>query len=164
MRTFGTALALAVSASLALAGEAGPVTVIDGDTIEVGGRSVELWGIDAPEMGQLCRYGDTESDCGVLARAALLDLVAGARVDCQRVAYVVEGEGAVYVTCRADGYDLAEGMAYTGWALADQTRTDRYLRWQRDAEAKRRGLWRFEFVPPEAWRAGTRLGPAGTRR
>src|SRR5215218_3460822 len=39
----------------------GLATVIDGDTLEIGGRHVRLFGIDAPETGQTCTRPDGRS-------------------------------------------------------------------------------------------------------
>jgi endonuclease YncB( thermonuclease family) len=39
---------------------AGRASVIDGDTIEVHGTRIRLWGIDAPESTQPCRGDDSE--------------------------------------------------------------------------------------------------------
>jgi endonuclease YncB( thermonuclease family) len=39
---------------------AGQASVIDGDTLEIHGTRIRLWGIDAPETDQLCRNEDSE--------------------------------------------------------------------------------------------------------
>jgi endonuclease YncB( thermonuclease family) len=33
----------------------GQASIIDGDTLEIHGTRIRLWGIDAPESNQLCR-------------------------------------------------------------------------------------------------------------
>jgi endonuclease YncB( thermonuclease family) len=38
---------------------AGQASVIDGDTLEIHGGRIRLWGIDAPESSQLCRGEDS---------------------------------------------------------------------------------------------------------
>lgn len=44
---------------------AGRASVVDGDTIEIHGTRVRLWGVDAPESDQLCRGDDSEDyRCG----------------------------------------------------------------------------------------------------
>ena len=37
----------------------GQASIIDGDTLEIHGTRIRLWGIDAPESGQLCRDQDS---------------------------------------------------------------------------------------------------------
>jgi endonuclease YncB( thermonuclease family) len=37
----------------------GQANVLDGDTLEIHGTPVRLWGIDAPESGQTCRGDDS---------------------------------------------------------------------------------------------------------
>jgi endonuclease YncB( thermonuclease family) len=44
---------------------AGQASVIDGDTLEIHGTRIRLWGIDAPESSQLCRGEDSlQYRCG----------------------------------------------------------------------------------------------------
>ncbi len=163
--TLCLALALAAGplAPSALAQVTGPPRVIDGDTIEVAGRVIRLYGIDAPELGQVCRIGERAYDCGKIARTALLDLTAGITLRCKLASPNPEdGLNGRIGHCRADGYDLSEGMAYTGWALALRPVSDRYVAFEEQARTAGRGLWKGPFIAPWDWRAGVRLPPAGT--
>jgi endonuclease YncB( thermonuclease family) len=143
----------------ALAEVTGPPKVIDGDTIEVAGTAFRLYGVDAPEFGQTCRIGEHVYDCGQIARTALLDLTAGVTVTCKLATASPEDSRADGWVghCSADGYDLSEGMAYTGWALALRQVSARYVAFEDRARAARRGLWKGPFVAPWDWRAGVRL-------
>ena len=155
---FAAVTLLAVSCPPALAEVAGPPSVIDGDTVEVQGRVIRLYGIDAPELGQTCRIGARAYDCGRIARTALLDLTAGVTVSCKLApASPEDGADGRIGRCSADGYDLSEGMAYTGWALALRRVSERYVAFEDRARAARRGLWKGQFVAPWDWRAGARL-------
>jgi endonuclease YncB( thermonuclease family) len=47
---------------------AGQASVIDGDTLEIHGTRIRLWGVDAPESSQLCRGEDSlQYRCGTKA-------------------------------------------------------------------------------------------------
>src|SRR5712691_9577761 len=55
---------------------AGQASVIDGDTLEIHGTRIRLWGIDAPESSQLCRNDESElHQCGRTASANRSSLV-----------------------------------------------------------------------------------------
>jgi endonuclease YncB( thermonuclease family) len=62
-------LALLLSCGVALPDDmTGQANIIDGDTLEIHGTRIRLWGIDAPESSQLCRGEDSEQyRCGAQA-------------------------------------------------------------------------------------------------
>ena len=60
----------------------GRATVIDGDTIEIHGRRIRLYGIDAPESAQLCTTGGARYRCGQSAAVALADFIGQRTVIC----------------------------------------------------------------------------------
>jgi hypothetical protein len=56
--TYALLIAATVSASTSTVSTAdvtGQASVIDGNTLEIHGARIRLWGIDAPETDQLCR-------------------------------------------------------------------------------------------------------------
>ena len=144
------ALVAGLGPTAAHAEMAGAPTVIDGETLEVQGTRVRLYGIDAPDLAQTCTIRGRTYDCGNVSRTALMDLVAGVGVRCEprRLAR----DGAMLATCFAGGYDLAEGMVHTGWALASPRSGTKYARIERRAETAKRGLWQGPFLPPWTWR------------
>ena len=116
-----------------------------------------MHGVDAPELGQSCTIKGRPYDCGMVARTALLDLTAGTPVTCRTLEPVGQaGPDGRPGRCTAGGYDLSEGMAYTGWALAERTVTTRYAPNEDDARAARRGLWKGKFEAPWEWRRAAR--------
>jgi endonuclease YncB( thermonuclease family) len=138
--------------AIAAAGAAEPLTsrnfsVIDGNRLEIGGREIRLAGIVAPELGQACLLYGKRRDCGLVARSGLLDLTAGATVTCMPASEV---DGAAAYRCTAGGYDLSEGMVYTGWAVPLEGAPQAYWRVLDGARARPRGFWRGEFVEPWA--------------
>ncbi len=152
---------LATTGHPALVEITGRPKIIDGDTIELQGQAIRLYGIDAPELGQACTIGEQTYDCGMVARTALLDLTAGVAVTCRMLAAEPSVGEAKPGRCFAQGYDLSEGMAYTGWALAQREVSERYLVFEERAQAAGRGLWKGRFVTPWDWRGGARLALQG---
>ena len=140
-------IAFLLLAGPALAEAIGPATVIDGDTLEVAGQRFDLFGIDAPEIGQPCTRNGRELDCGVIARSQLMDITAAATVVCRRLA-----DGTA--RCFSGTYDIGRGMVYAGWALADPEKGAAFRPVERDSRAASRGLWRgVRFEMPWVWRA-----------
>lgn len=136
----------------ALAGPAGQARIIDGDTLDVGGERVRLWGVDAPERDQSCEdAAGRPYACGQQAAAALSDLIAGRAVTCNQ--RDIDHYGRTVAQCSADGEDLAGRLVREGHAL-DYTRYSRgaYLSDELRARREKARMWRGSFTRPEDWR------------
>ncbi len=95
----------------------GPVTVIDGDTIEVAGARIRIHGIDSPERAGTCRDRDGSPwRCGDWATAEMRGLAEGRRVDCTDLGERTHGR--VVARCTLDGQDLAALAIGRGLARA----------------------------------------------
>lgn len=124
---------------------------ITGDKIELAGKQYCLADIDAPEPAQQCTLPNGKSyNCGRIATTALMDLLAGASVQCRPTKKYLNGCAIAY--CKADGFDLSANMVHTGWALAAPKARGRYTTIEGKAKAGKRGLWRGRFVKPWDWR------------
>jgi len=123
----GSSSAASVSSNL---GEA-----VDGNTVILDGRQFRLHGVRAPKPGFKCTIRGSERDCGRIARAALLDLMAGAHIVCESIT-------ASAFRCTADGYDLSQGMVYVGYAVPIAGAPALYRQELKRAQDRRHGLWR----------------------
>lgn len=63
-------------------GTMGRASVIDGDTIEMHGQRIRLYGIDAPESHQACRKDGRPWRCGQQAALMLDKLIIGKIIRC----------------------------------------------------------------------------------
>lgn len=95
-----------LSASVALASDiVGRASVIDGDTLEIHGTRIRLWGINAPESSQLCRNDESlQYRCGAKA-ANDLDALARRPVECSAVS--LDQYGRTVAICSIAGVDVA---------------------------------------------------------
>lgn len=140
-----------VSAESVAMEAAGPARVIDGDTIEVGGTSFRLSGIDAPEMGQPCASNaGAVFDCGEVARRGLEEAVAGREVACQ--AETVDFYRRPIALCTVAGMDLAEHMVVNGYAVPFREYSEAYVIQGDEALAASVGIWSTTFEMPWDYR------------
>jgi endonuclease YncB( thermonuclease family) len=134
----------------------GQASVIDGDTLEIHGTHIRLWGIDAPESSQLCRGEDSlQYRCGAKA-ANGLD-IAGRPVSCIPIS--LDQYRRTVATCSVGGTDLAEWLVGQGLALDwPQYSKGKFDTIQREAEHAGRGMWAGSYVKPWLYRACIRAG------
>jgi endonuclease YncB( thermonuclease family) len=136
----------------------GQASIIDGDTIEIHGQRIRLFGIDAPEHDQFCEAAGTQYRCGQQAALALSDQIASRPVEC--VLRDVDQYGRVVAVCSVAGDDLNAWMVRNGWALAYRHYSTAYVGDEDAAHLAGAGIWRGTFDAPWDWRQGQRQGAA----
>jgi endonuclease YncB( thermonuclease family) len=143
--------------------ETGAVRVGDGDTFRMGGRTIRLAGIDAPELAQTCTNAAAEWPCGREAKEALTRLLATNGLQCEQRA--ADRYRRALSVCRTDAGDVGEAMVRAGLALgARDPRFDEYPAAMAEARGARRGLWQGEHQHPADWRAAHPRQPRQSRR
>ena len=161
------------------------VGVIDGDTVEIDGHAVQLYGIDAPELGQYCeRAGDLWA-CGSEAALFLKNTVQfeGPPVECSPWGEAPADDRSSEImigVCQVGPKVVGLTMVQNGYAAALPDSFPDYKEAEEQARQAKLGIWRGDFVPPWQWREGKgaearssdwvrscnvkgTLGPAGER-
>ena len=159
-------------------------TILDGNTLGLGGKRISLYGIDAPEKDQKCKdERDKQYNCGEEAIEALKMEISGHHIECFQVPEV-RAELIPYVrdydmiaTCyftdeAGDSINLNKRIVEKGWAIAvrrnyqDQFEPmpPHYVPWasdytyyERTAQANQAGIWAGYFIPPVEWKRGQRF-------
>jgi len=129
----------------------GRVSVIDGDTLELRGKRVRLWGIDAPESLQMCSKDGRPWRCGTDAANALSE-----RINNQLVACYDKGldrYNRMLGQCFIGQIDLNGWLVRQGWAFSYRQATNMYTSRESMAKFQRIGIWRDGGVEaPWEWR------------
>lgn len=131
---------------------AGGARAIDGDSLEVDGVEIRLFGIDAPEALQTCQDGaGAQWHCGREAARTLRRLIDTGAVACR--AHEEDAYGRAVARCAAGDMDLGAEMVRLGMAVVLIEGITQYATQVAEARAARRGLWQGSFVEPADWRA-----------
>ena len=150
---------LVISAHDARAEIVGRASVVDGDTIEIGGARIRLHGIDAPESSQLCSIEGKPYRCGQKAALALSDKIGERTVRC--VERGVDRYQRTIAICYVGNEDLDGWLVAEGWALAFRKYSLDYVSQEESARTAARGIWAGAFEAPWDWRAEHRSAAAG---
>jgi len=130
----------------------GAVRVIDGDTFDISGTRVRLFGIDAPEGDQTCL--DTEKRalrCGDWVTGQVRASFEGAQARCSRVD--TDRYGRMVARCRVAGQDVGQTLVASGLAFAYAQYSRDYVETEGAAIREGRGIHAYQLVRPAMFRA-----------
>jgi endonuclease YncB( thermonuclease family) len=158
VRAFISAVLLAISGAAFADELVGQVSIIDGDTIEIHGARVRIFGIDAPESDQLCHDANSHRyRCGQKASIALFDFIDRRSVQCIEVDR--DRYKRAVAVCTVGGMDIADWLVRNGFALDwPQYSKDVYAAAEAEAKREQRGMWTGSFKEPWTYRACRRSG------
>lgn len=128
----------------------GPAKAVDGDSLSVGVIQVRLFGIDAPEFDQKCFDNGTPIACGEMAKAQLQGMIGDGELSCFRE--TTDAYGRMVAVCRIVGVDVGKAMVEAGWATAFRKYSEDYVASEQRAQAKKVGIWAWDFQKPEDYR------------
>lgn len=132
----------------------GRSSVIDGDTIDIQGQRVRIWGIDAPESRQTCEDADhVPYRCGKVAAFALSDWLDKSQPITCEPKYKDRYQRFVAMCYRNDKQDIGLFMVKNGYALDWPSYSKGfYAEVQMSAKQDKRGIWQGAFIEPWKWR------------
>lgn len=129
----------------------GVAKVINGDTIELRGRYLKLFGVAAPISNQTCADSKGRSySCGQEAARWLKSWISGHELECRVIQQ--DGRGNMVGTCNFGQYDVGAALVNAGWGVANIRVTDIYVPYERQAQQNMRGLWQGQFYMPWDWK------------
>lgn len=132
----------------------GVPSIVDGDSIEIHGHRLRLFGIDAVESDQLCRRVNIAWRCGKDAAFALANKINNSPITC--IGTKKDQYDRFLVTCYKNQENLNYWMVSEGWALAYKKYSKKYSDAENEARKNHRGLWSGQFEAPWDWRRNKR--------
>jgi endonuclease YncB( thermonuclease family) len=143
-------------------GWAAGAVVKDGGSLQLGGVTWRLDGIDAPEFDQVCIDEHADSwTCGVEARDQLAKLVGDRQIRCEDLGPDPSYKKRHLGLCTAEGEttSLNQLLVRQGFALNfDPSGKGHFKEDEAGARDNRRGLWKGCFVAPQEFRRGRKDG------
>ncbi|MGI9479611.1 MAG: thermonuclease family protein [Hyphomicrobiaceae bacterium] len=138
---------------------------VTGDTLRIGRRLVQLAGIEAPEISQVCRDRRKRAwRCGQSARRALRRVLGRKRVVCSDV---TKADGGRFrATCQIGKKDVAAEVVRKGYAFAQGALFKTYAEVEAVARDAKRGVWQGKAQRPadfraQRWESASKSAPDG---
>ena len=133
--------------------------VIDGDSLEINGNIIRLFGVDAPEKKQICKKPYFISSffrlqknykCGLLAASQLEKLINNKPVRC--ISERKDRYNRYLSICYLKNKDINSWLVKNGHAIAYKKYSKKYILEEQHAKKKKLGIWQGTFQSPEDWR------------
>lgn len=128
----------------------GAINVIDGETLEIENQRIKLWGVDAPDLGQICKNNDGAGyECGKEAAAALSRWLTELQpVHCQPRGN--DNVGNIIAICyTSTGDDIASWMVRNGYAVDwPKYSNGFYGVSEKQAQSNKSGVWQHNEAAP----------------
>ena len=130
------------------------IQVIDGDTIHIGKLKYRFFGIDAPEIKQICEKDNTKIKCGVIAKSVLKNKIADKIPEC--IVKDKDRYQRLVAECFIGKESLSRFMVREGYAVAYSQYSKDFIEDEKYAKENKLGIWSMNFQIPSEYRKSLR--------
>jgi len=130
------------------------IQVIDGDTIHIGKLKYRFFGIDAPEIKQICEKDNTKIQCGVIAKSVLKNKIADKIPEC--IVKDKDRYQRLVAECFIGKESLSRFMVREGYAVAYSQYSKDFIEDEKYAKQNKLGIWSMNFQMPSEYRKSLR--------
>ena len=130
------------------------IQVIDGDTIHIGKLKYRFFGIDAPEIKQICEKDNTKIQCGVIAKNVLKNKIADKIPEC--IVKDKDRYQRLVAECFIGKESLSRFMVREGYAVAYSQYSKDFVEDEKYAKENKLGIWSMNFQMPSEYRKSLR--------
>ena len=129
----------------------GSAQFVSANVFYVGGRYVRLFGVDSPDVDQVCsNSAGSAYNCGSESLSWIIEKIDNSPMECYLLK--VNHQGYDIATCIWDNNDVGAMVVGAGWGIAKTDETEIYKPYEAKAQALSIGLWQGSFYLPEDWR------------
>jgi endonuclease YncB( thermonuclease family) len=130
------------------------IQVIDGDTIHIGKLKYRFFGIDAPEIKQICEKDNIKIKCGVIAKNALKNKIGDKIPEC--IVKDKDRYQRLIAECFVGKESLSKFMVKEGYAVAYTQYSKDFIEDEKYAKENKLGIWSMNFQVPSEYRKSLR--------
>jgi len=130
------------------------IQVIDGDTIHIGKLKYRFFGIDAPEIKQICEKDNIKIQCGVIAKSVLKNKIADKIPKC--IVKDKDRYQRLVAECFIGKESLSRFMVREGYAVAYSQYSKNFIEDEKYAKENKLGIWSMNFQIPSEYRKSLR--------
>ena len=130
------------------------IQVIDGDTIHIGKLKYRFFGIDAPEIKQICEKDNIKIKCGVIAKNALKNKIGDKIPEC--IVKDKDRYQRLVAECFIEKESLSKFMVREGYAVAYTQYSKDFIEDEKYAKENKLGIWSMSFQMPSEYRKSLR--------
>ena len=128
----------------------GKAYAIKGNIIEIEEQKIQLYGIDAPELEQICYVKGQPWQCGLTAKQKLAEKIAEKSLTC--LIKEQENNHIPLAECFVGKQNLNAWLVEQGWAIADRQNSRNFISHEILAQRNHKGIYQSEFLKPSLWR------------
>ena len=125
------------------------IKVVDGDTIHIDNVKYRLFGIDAPEIKQVCEKNNKKIECGVIAKNVLKIKIGNKIPEC--IVKDKDRYQRLVAECFVDKESLSKFMVREGYAVAYSQYSSDFLEDEKYAKENKLGIWSMNFQIPSEY-------------
>ena len=130
------------------------IQVIDGDTIHIRKLKYRFFGIDAPEIKQICEKDNIKIQCGIIAKNVLKNKIGDKIPEC----FVKDKDRyqRLVAECFIGKESLSRFMVREGYAVAYTQYSKDFINDEKYAKENKLGIWSMNFQIPSEYRKSLR--------
>ena len=128
----------------------GEADVIKANLIAINQQTIKLYGIDTPELAQLCYVKGLPWQCGLTAKRKLAEKIKGESLTC--LIREQESNNLPLAECFLGRENINAWLVDNGWAIADRQNSRSFISHEILAKRNKQGIYQSKFLKPSLWR------------